>query len=54
MKPVKVNCSTYIDFGAENNDKDSKYKVVSHVRISIFKKTFLQKVPFSNALDIYY
>ena len=27
MKPFNVNCSTYIDFGIENNDKDSKFKV---------------------------
>ena len=37
MKPVKVNSSTYIDFGAENNDKDSNFKVVNHVRISKYK-----------------
>ena len=32
MKPIDVN--TYIDFGVQNNDKDSKLKVDDHVRIS--------------------
>ena len=34
MKPVNVKSSTYIDFGAENDDKDSKFKIFSHVKIS--------------------
>ena len=40
MMPVDVNSSTYIDFGAENNDKDPKFKVGDHVRISKYKNVF--------------
>ena len=34
MKPVDVKDNTYIDFKKEVNDKDSKFKVGDHVRIS--------------------
>ena len=40
MKPVDVKFSTYIDFGIENNDKDPKFKVGDHVRISKYKNIF--------------
>ena len=33
-KPFEVQCSIYIDVGIENNDKDPKFKVRGHVRIS--------------------
>ena len=39
MKPVDVKSSTYI----ENNDKDPKFEVVNHLKISK-RKTFLLKV----------
>ena len=49
MKPAKVKPSTYIDFGAENNDKNSKFKVANHARISkynnIFCKRLLSRMP---------
>ena len=28
MKPIDVKNNTYIDFGKENNDKDSEFKLV--------------------------
>ena len=40
MKSVDVKSSTYIDFGTENNDKDPKFKVGDHVRISKLKNIF--------------
>ena len=40
MKPIDVKSSTYIDFGVENNNKDSKVKVGDHLRI----KKLLQKI----------
>ena len=43
MKPVDVKDNTYIDFEKEVNDKDPKFKVGDHVRISKYKKTFLIK-----------
>ena len=33
-KPADVKDNTYIDFGKEVNDKDPKFKVGDHVRIS--------------------
>ena len=40
MKPVDVNDNTYIDFKKEVNDKDPKFKVGDHVRISKYKNIF--------------
>ena len=33
MKPIDIALSVHIDYGVENNDKDSKSKVGDHVRI---------------------
>ena len=38
--PVKMKSSAYIDFGKENNNKDPKFKVGDHVRISKYKNIF--------------
>ena len=40
MKSFDVKLSTYFDFGIENNDKDRKFKVGNHVKISKYKNTF--------------
>ena len=40
MKPVDVKDDTYIDFKKEVNDKDCKFKVADHVRISKYKNIF--------------
>ena len=40
MKPVDVKDNTYIDFKKEVNDKDPKFKIGDHVRISKYKKYF--------------
>ena len=40
MKPVDVKDNTYIDFKKEVNDKDTKFKVRDHVRISNYKNIF--------------
>ena len=40
MKPVDVKDNTYIDFKKEVNDKDSKFKVGDHVRISKYKNIY--------------
>ena len=41
MKPIDLKDNTYIDSIKEVNDKDPKFRVGDHVRIS--KKTFLLK-----------
>ena len=44
MKPVDVKYNTYIDIGKEVNDKDLKFQVGDHVRISCENtKTILLK-----------
>ena len=40
MKPVDVKDNTYIDFKKEVNNKDPKFKVGDHVRISKYKNIF--------------
>ena len=37
IKPVDVTSGTYIDFVIENDEKDPKFKVGDHVRISKYK-----------------
>ena len=40
MKPIDVKDSTYIDFEKEVNNKDPKFKVGDHVRISKYTNIF--------------
>ena len=40
MKSIDVNGNTYIDFGKEINDKDPKFQVADHIRISKNKSMF--------------
>ena len=40
VKSVNVKDNTYIDFGKEINDKDPKFKIADHVRISKYKNIF--------------
>ena len=40
MKPVDAKDNTYIDFKKEVNDKDPKFKIGDHVRISRYKIIF--------------
>ena len=40
MKPIDVKDNTYIDFEKEVNNKDHKFKVGDHVRISKYKNIF--------------
>ena len=43
MKPVDVKDNTYIDSRKYVNDKDPKFKVSDHVRISKYKKLFAKR-----------
>ena len=40
MKPIDVKDNTYIDFGKEVNDNDTKFKVGDNMRISKCKSIF--------------
>ena len=50
MKPIDVKSSTYIDSSKEINEKDPTFKIGDIVRISKYKKIFLQKVTLQIAL----
>ena len=43
MKPVDVKDNKYIDFEKEVDDKDSKFKIDDHVRISKYKNVFAKE-----------
>ena len=40
LKPVDIKDNTYMNSSKEVNDKDSKFQVGDHVRISQYKSTF--------------
>ena len=42
MKPVDVKNNTYIDSNKDVHDKDSKFKVGAHVRISKYNNIFVK------------
>ena len=42
MKPIDVKDNTYINIDKEFNDKDPKFKVGDHVRISKYKNIFVK------------
>ena len=48
MKPVDVKDNTYINFKEEINDKDPKFKVAYHVRISKYKNILAKGCTSSN------
>ena len=43
MKPIGVKDNTYIDLEKEVNDRDLKFKVGDHVRISKYKNIFAKR-----------
>ena len=43
MYSVDVKDNTYIDSSKEINDKDPKFNVVDHVRISKYKNIFAKR-----------
>ena len=40
IRPADVKSSTHIDFDKENNEKDPKFKVGDHARMSKYKSIF--------------
>ena len=44
MKPIEVKGNTYINFIKDVNEKDPKFKVGDHVRISKYKKMLLKDI----------
>ena len=42
MTPVDVKSSTYTDFAIGNIDKDPKFEICDHIRISEYKNSFVK------------
>ena len=40
MKPIDVKSDSYVEYNADSNEKDPKFKVGNHVRISKYKNIF--------------
>ena len=40
MKPVDVKSDSFAEYNEESNEKDPKFKVGDHVRVSMYKKYF--------------
>ena len=40
MKPIDVKSDSYAEYNVDSNDKDPKFKVGNHVKISKYKYTF--------------
>ena len=53
MEPADIKQSRYIDFDVENNDKDPRYEVLNHVRISRHK-LILQKITLQIGLKKFF
>ena len=43
IKPIGVTSDSFPECNEDSNEKDPKFKVGDHVRISKYKKTFLLK-----------
>ena len=52
MKPIDVKTNAYTDIDDESNDKDPKFKISDHVRISTFKHIF-SKGYTPNSLEVF-
>ena len=44
MKPIDVKSNIYIDFNVQNIDKDAKFQVFDHLRISKYRKLFAKRL----------
>ena len=53
MNPVDVKDNTYIDFGKENNNKDSKFKIDDHVKIPKYKNIFAKGYTSNESEEVF-
>ena len=45
MKPIDVKSDSFAEYNEESNEKDPKFKVGNHVRISKYKNNFAKAYP---------
>ena len=43
LKPIDVNSDSYAEYNVDSNDKDPKFKIGDHVRISKYKNIFAKE-----------
>ena len=43
MKPIDVTSDSYAEYNEDSNEKDPKFKVVDHIKISKYKNIFAKK-----------
>ena len=43
MKPIEVGDDSFAEYNEESNEKDTKFKVGNHVRISQYKNVFAKE-----------
>ena len=53
MNSLDAKSGTYINFGAENNDKDPKFKVGDHVRIPKYENIFAKGYVLNQSDDVF-
>ena len=44
MKPINVTSDSYVEYNEDSNEKDPKFKVGDHIRISKYKIIFLKDI----------
>ena len=53
MKLADVEDNTYIDFEKEVNDKDPKFKIGDHVKISKYKNIFTKRYTANWSVEVF-
>ena len=43
MKPIEVKSNSYAEYNVDSDEKDPKFKVGDHVRISKYKNIFAKR-----------
>ena len=52
MKPIDVKSDSYAEYSVESNEKDPKFKVGDHARISKYKNNFAKGYPPNWSEDV--
>ena len=54
MKPIDIKCDSYAKYNVDSNDKDPKFKVGGHVRISKYKNIFAQEYASNWSEEVFF
>ena len=53
MKPIDVTSDSYAEYNEDSNEKDPKFKVGDHVRISKYKNIFGKEYTLNCSEDVF-